>query len=195
MPSLGRMTHGPGSPHALREANKARILTTVVASGSLTHAQIARRSGLSRASVTNMVRELAAAGEVEVTDVLRAGRRSRLVTATGRPGYVLGLDLGRTHVRAAIADRTHQIHAEVEDRMPPEANVSEGVRLAIDTYAKARGIAGIRTEDVLAAAVGLPGPVDQVTGTIGAGTLLPKWTGVNVVAAFGEALNLPVRVE
>jgi predicted NBD/HSP70 family sugar kinase len=189
------MAHGPGSPHALREANEARILAVVEQAGGLTHAEIARRSGLSPASVSNLVRSLAASGKVQVSDVLLAGRRSRLVTQKALPGFVLGLDLGRTHVRAAIADRTRTVVGEASASMEAESTVSEGVRLAVDTFARARDLGGVDPEDVLAAAVGLPGPVDQVTGMIGTETLLPKWTGVDLAAVFRDALKVPTAIE
>src|SRR5690606_4456783 len=57
----------PGSQRALREANQRRLIRALRSAGSLTQAQIARVTGLSAATVSNIVRELRANGTVVVS--------------------------------------------------------------------------------------------------------------------------------
>ena len=63
----------PGSQSSLHRANLERVVRAVRLAGSLTQAEIARTTGLSAATVSNIVRELKDGGTVEVTAHL--GRR------------------------------------------------------------------------------------------------------------------------
>lgn len=63
----------PGSQTSLHRANLERVVRAVRMAGSLTQAEIARSTGLSAATVSNIVRELKDGGTVEVTPPRPAG--------------------------------------------------------------------------------------------------------------------------
>ena len=189
------MTHHPGSTSALRRANTARVLRLVRECDGLVQAEIARRSGLSPATVTNLVRDLVADGAVTVTDCTVNGRRARLVAAAVGPGCVLGVDVGRSHVRMVLADQGHQVLAEGYRTLDPVLSSADGLELVARLYDELLGQAGVDRGEVLHAGVGLPGPLDLETHQIGAGTLLPEWTGQDLRAAFADALGLDVTVD
>lgn len=189
------MTHHPGSTSALRRANTVRVLSLVSESDGLVQAEIARRSGLSPATVTNLVRDLVAEGAVTVSDCTVNGRRARMVSPAVSPGYVLGVDLGRSHVRMMLADQGHRVLAEGFHLLEPALSATDGLALVARLYDELLGQAGVEPGDVLHAGVGLPGPLDVETQQIGAGTLLPEWTGQDLRAAFAEALGVEVTVD
>ncbi|MGZ4783106.1 MAG: MarR family transcriptional regulator, partial [Oryzihumus sp.] len=66
----------PGSQTSLREANKARVVEAVEQHGALTQVELAGVTGLSPATVSNLVRELAAASVVSLAPSVRSGRRA-----------------------------------------------------------------------------------------------------------------------
>ena len=68
----------PGSQSSLHRANLERVVRAVRLAGSLTQAEIARTTGLSAATVSNIVRELKDGGTVEVV------RRRPYSTATAK---------------------------------------------------------------------------------------------------------------
>jgi predicted NBD/HSP70 family sugar kinase len=189
------VTHHPGSTSALRRANTVRVLSLVHQSGGLVQAEIARRSGLSPATVTNLVRDLVAEGAVAVSDCTVNGRRARMVSPAVSPGYVLGVDLGRSHVRMMLADQGHQVLGESYHPLDPGLSAVDGLALVARLYEELLGQAGADRGQVLHAGVGLPGPLDVETQQIGAGTLLPEWTGQDLRAAFAETLGLDVTVD
>ena len=65
----------PGSQTSLHRANLERVVRAVRMAGSLTQAEIARATGLSAATVSNIVRELKDGGTVDVTPTCECGRR------------------------------------------------------------------------------------------------------------------------
>ncbi|WP_415852506.1 helix-turn-helix transcriptional regulator, partial [Streptomyces albus] len=76
----------PGSQSSLHRANLERVVRAVRMAGSLTQAEIARTTGLSAATVSNIVRELKDAGTVEVTPTSSGGRRARAVSLSADAG-------------------------------------------------------------------------------------------------------------
>ncbi|MDR1118084.1 MAG: ROK family transcriptional regulator, partial [Bifidobacteriaceae bacterium] len=187
---------GPGSPGALRRANFGRLLEALAAAGNeATQAELARRSGLSQASVSNLVRHLEQAGEVRVSAEIRGGRRCRVVTRAPQSGYVFGLDLGRTHIRAGLGTLDHKLVAQQFAAMTPETSAADGLARCRQMFDALLSDAALERSDIRAAAAGVPGPLSSVTGEIGAGAVLPAWTGIDLKAHFSRALGLPVTVE
>jgi DNA-binding Lrp family transcriptional regulator len=58
------MTRGPGvgSLESLREQNRRRVIRTLQAAGPVSRAEIARRTGLSRTTISSLAADLQAAG-------------------------------------------------------------------------------------------------------------------------------------
>lgn len=100
-------TGTPGSQSALREANLHRVLRAVRAVGSLTQAEIVRATGLSAATVSTIVRELAASALVVVTPTAQ-GRRAQMVSLSPLNGLAIGIEMGHAHLRGAIYDMGYQ---------------------------------------------------------------------------------------
>jgi predicted NBD/HSP70 family sugar kinase len=173
----------------------SRVLDLVQVAGPLTQAEISRRTGLSAASVTNIVRLLTDEGGVDVADAVQAGRRCRVVTPTCPPGLVLGIDIGRTHLRMCIADRAKTVLAEGSTDVAPGVSAEDGLGMCADLFATLLADNGLARDDVLVAAAGVPGPLDHQTGQIGAGSLLPEWNGIDLPERFSDALGLNVLVE
>jgi len=62
---LPRGTWNPGSQSALRELNQQRVIDALLASGPLTQAELARQTRLSTATISNIVKTMAAIGSIE----------------------------------------------------------------------------------------------------------------------------------
>jgi predicted NBD/HSP70 family sugar kinase len=187
---------GPGSPGALRRANCERLLEALAAAGDqATQAELARRSGLSAASVSNLVRHLEERGDVRVATEIRGGRRSRVVSTTARAGHVFGLDIGRTHIRAGLGTFDHRLLAQEFSRMTPATSAADGLKRCAEMFRSLLAGAGLEPADIKGAAAGVPGPLSSATGEIGAGAVLPEWTGIDLQDHFSRALGMPVVVE
>ena len=116
----------PGSQSSLHRANLERVVRAVRLAGSLTQAEIARTTGLSAATVSNIVRELKDGGTVEVTPTSAGGRRARSVSLSGDAGIVIGVDFGHTHLRVAVGNLAHQVLAEESEPLDVDASAAQG---------------------------------------------------------------------
>jgi predicted NBD/HSP70 family sugar kinase len=185
----------PGSQASLREANRERVLGVVRQHGPLTQVEIAAASGLSAATVSNVVRELDRVGAVRLSRSIRNGRRAVLVSPASGGGLLAGVAFGERDVRVAIASESRKILAQ--QLMPLQADhvADDGMERAARLLADLAETVGAGVEDISAIGFGLPAPVDWVSGQAGSDAVLPGWRGVNVAEAMAGYLGAPVALD
>ncbi|MFI0731893.1 ROK family protein [Streptomyces sp. NPDC021225] len=185
----------PGSQSSLHRANLERVVRAVRMAGSLTQAEIARTTGLSAATVSNIVRELKDGGTVEVTPTSAGGRRARSVSLSGDAGIVVGVDFGHTHLRVAIGNLAHQVLAEESEPLDVDASASQGLDRAEHLVSRLITATGISQDKVVGVGLGVPAPIDVETGTLGSTAILPGWAGTNPRDDLAQRLGVPVHVD
>jgi predicted NBD/HSP70 family sugar kinase len=192
---VNAIRQAPGSQASLREANRERVLEVVRQQGPLTQVEIAAASGLSPATVSNMVRELDRTGAVGLSRSIRNGRRAVLVSLSSGGGLLAGVAFGERDVRVAIASENCEILAQ--QLMPLQADhvADDGIERAARLLADLAQDVGAGVEDITAVGFGLPAPVDSVSGQAGSDAVLPGWRGVNVAEAMNGHLRAPVWLD
>ncbi|MFD7625947.1 ROK family protein [Streptomyces sp. NPDC059851] len=185
----------PGSQSSLHRANLERVVRAVRLAGSLTQAEIARSTGLSAATVSNIVRELKDGGTVEVQDTSSGGRRARSVSLSGDAGIVIGVDFGHTHLRVAVGNLAHQVLAEESAPMDVDASWADGFDRAEVLVGQLIAGIGVGLEKVIGVGLGVPGPIDVESGTLGSTAILPGWAGINPRQELSQRLGVPVYVD
>ncbi|MBA0052047.1 ROK family transcriptional regulator [Streptomyces sp. AJS327] len=185
----------PGSQSSLHRANLERVVRAVRMAGSLTQAEIARGTGLSAATVSNIVRELKEGGTVQVTPTSSGGRRARAVALSGDAGIVVGVDFGHSHLRVAVGNLAHQVLAEEAEPFDVDASAAEGFDRAEALVHRLVAEAGIHHEKIIGVGLGVPGPIDVETGVLGSTAILPGWTGTNPRNELAARLGVPVHVD
>ena len=190
-----------GSLESLRERNRLRVIDALRTRGAISRADIARQTGLSRSTVSSLVGDLQAAGlvvervaESAAPASPQGGRPPVLVALDQSAGAVVGLDFGHDSLRVAIADLSYAILAETY----AELEVDTAAQDALDTAARLVGElieeAGVERDRVLAAGMGLPGPIERESGFVHS-PILPSWVGLNPANEMEERLELPVHVD
>ncbi|MEV7724938.1 ROK family transcriptional regulator [Streptomyces sp. NPDC087917] len=185
----------PGSQSSLHRANLERVVRAVRLAGSLTQAEIARTTGLSAATVSNIVRELKEGGTVEVTDTSAGGRRARSVSLSGDAGIVIGVDFGHTHLRVAVGNLAHQVLAEESEPLDVDASWVDGFDRAEALVGRLVEGVGVGRDKVIGVGLGVPGPIDVESGTLGSTAILPGWAGINPRQELSQRLGVPVYVD
>ncbi|WP_024288574.1 ROK family transcriptional regulator [Cellulomonas sp. KRMCY2] len=187
--------HNPGSQTALRGRNVRRVMETLIARGSSTQAELSRHTGLSKATVSNIVGVLARGGYVATSPTTSSGRRAVMVRLEGRGAVAVGIDIGRRHVRVVLASLARQVVAEREIPLPLGHRGEAGIEAAADVLEMLLADNGVERRAVLGVGVGIPGPIDRRTGTVAEGAILPQWVGLNVLRAIEDRLHLPVFID
>jgi predicted NBD/HSP70 family sugar kinase len=190
-----------GSLETLRRLNRLRVIDALRDEGLISRAEIARRTGLSRSTVSSLVSELQSDGLVVEREEPGAahgeqgGRPPILLAFDASAGAALGIDFGHSHVRVAVSDLSSNILAERSAPMDIDHAAHEGLDVALELIGEALDEAGVERSRVIGAGLGLPGPVDQIDGVIGSSAILPGWVGVAAGEEMRRRLDVPVSVD
>jgi predicted NBD/HSP70 family sugar kinase len=196
------MGRAPGSLESLRERNRGQVLAVLQGRGAASQADIARETGLSRATVSSLVADLLQEGTVvERTDAERqapspmGGRPPRLLTLDPSSGGFLGIDFGRENVRVAVADRAGELLAEQRsDRFEVALDAATALTGARQLIPEALERASLRPERLIGAGVAVSAPVLTEAPGFVSGVIFPSWAGLDLSAELGTALDVPVFV-
>ncbi|HEY4017669.1 MAG TPA: ROK family transcriptional regulator [Pseudonocardiaceae bacterium] len=184
---------------ALRKYNRAAALSRLYEQGSASRQELAELTGLSSATVTNVVTELLADGlVVEAGSVSSAGGRPRgiLRVATENLRFA-GVDVGETEIRVGLFDGALN-PLEMTSRSPG-ADLAPGHIVALVTDAIAEVTAAGDGVPLLGVGVGVPGAVDERPGTetddglVYAPTL--GWDAVPFGSMVAAGARAPVHLE
>jgi predicted NBD/HSP70 family sugar kinase len=167
----------------LRRHNRAALLSTLYLHGPVSRLELVAESGLSAATVTNVVAELIADGVVaEAGSVESDGGRPRTLLAVRADfGHVVGVDVSETHVEVGLFDCALGTlgtvrHPLVGTRLDP-GEVAALVHTGI-----AEVLEGGDASAVFGVGIGVPGAVRD-DGIVHAPTL--GWRGV----AFADLIR------
>jgi predicted NBD/HSP70 family sugar kinase len=190
-----------GSLEALRRLNRLRVIHALRDQGLISRAEIARRTGLSRSTVSSLVADLQAdglvveRGEPGEAHGTQGGRPPILLSFDSSAGAAIGIDFGHSHLRVAVSDLSSRILAERAVPLDTDHAAEEGLDAAADLIVELLGEAGIDESQVIGAGMGLPGPILQEDGIVGSSAILPGWVGVPAVAEMRRRLEVPILVD
>src|SRR5437763_11947719 len=162
-------THPPrrATPPLLKDLNERTVLEAIRAGGPVSRAEISRRVGISKPTVSLALQSLLEAGLVREADHEPGGPSYGASSFEPVPdaALVLGLDLGARFLRGAICDLSGEIRArqDVELSQPLAAVAAD---LASSLLRALTEATGLDTALMDGAVVGVPGVVESQTGQV-----------------------------
>jgi len=186
---------GSAIPPLLKDLNERTVLEAIRVGAPISRAEISRRAGISKPTVSLALQSLLDAGLVRESPHEPDGPSYGAVYFEPVPeaALVLGLDLGARFLRSALCDLTGVIRArrDVELGQPATDTTLELAPELLASLVEATGLDAGRIDGVV---VGVPGVVDARTGVVRV-THLTELEG----RVFGEELSarigLPVTLE
>jgi len=179
-----------------RQFSQRAVMEAIIQCGPISRASISRQTGLSKQTVSEVMRELEADGWVQESGRTcgHIGRTAVNYELVPDAAYIISVDLGGTKVRVAVSDLAYHISTE---EIAPTAEA--GGQAVIDQIAAlcARAIERkhIARERVRLAVVGVPGAPDRATGRVMLAPNIPGFDAMDVTTALETALGLDVIVE
>lgn len=187
---------GKVDSRAMREVNRSLLLDLIRRSGRVSRTDLARRSALTKPTVSAIVEELIAGGvvrEVGLSEsVPTGGRRARLLEFNDCSAAYLGVTLGAHTTRVAVADARGVLRATCS--VPtPEGDARAVLDSALSRVDEVLRRADVPRERLQGVGVALGGLVDCRTGE---SVLYPQlgWRRVPVREVLQQRLGLPVTV-
>lgn len=185
-----------GDLSRLRQLNALAVIKALQGRQSLTLTEVAKLTGLSRASTEDVVRELLQKGWVAEAGATAGGvgRPARRYRFRADAGRVLGIDIGGHKIRAVVADLDGDVQHSAGVRVRPEMGRRERLEAVDRAVAECLEGAGLTGGEVWASGVGTTGLVDGA-GRVMLSEALPEWTGVDLAAHVRRIAPAPVLVE
>jgi predicted NBD/HSP70 family sugar kinase len=181
----------------LKRVNRQRLLNLLYFHDPISRQELSKRSGLSSATVTNLVSEL-----LEEAVVIEAGFEE---SQGGRPpanlmfnpgyGYFLGADVGETHIYIELFDIKLRSIDCVKREVDPNINRPEQIASLIsEEVHEILTRTGNPEDRIIGLGVGVPGIVDRVGGV---SLFAPNWGWRNVplLDLLKSHLTMPILVD
>ena len=186
-----------GTVRGLRRENRAAVLWSLYFSQPGTRQDLSAATGLSAASVTNVIRELLNEGiVVEAGSVDSDGGRPRVMLEVNPDhGYVIGADIGETRVRVELFDLAMRERAKADFPLNPrEHDVDVVVASVLSGLDSVLTESGIEPAAVLGVGVGIPGIVEQRPEALVHGQTY-GWEAVPIERLLRAGTDLPLHIE
>ncbi|MDT0343546.1 ROK family transcriptional regulator [Streptomyces litchfieldiae] len=188
-----------GALRALRRANQEQLLSLLLAHGPLHRAELARRGGVSRTTVSTLVQDLLARGLIVQADEEPGaevdGRARDLLSVNPGAAAVAGMNHTFNSVWVHLSDLGFREIASAGTALDPACGPAERITAGTKLLQQQLDEHGLRPDQVIGVGVGVPGPIDRTTGVVGVSLPGEPWSHVRAAEEFGRVLGLPVTVE
>lgn len=180
----------------LRQISVRAVMDVLLNSGATSRAALAKITGLSKQTMSEVIRVLESGGFVRVKGVTSGtvGRAAVIYEVDPSAGYVIGAELGATSLRLSLANIVGDVLSSVEapsDELSGTALVSALGKL----FGELVTGAGIERQKVLVAAVAMPGVVEPESGRLSLSPNLEGLGDVDVRTLLSAELGCPVVIE
>jgi predicted NBD/HSP70 family sugar kinase len=190
--SAAHLTYRTAPLGLSRDVNRAAIFRLIGSAGPIARTHIARRLGLSPATVTAVTRELLDQGLVRVAQRApsRGGRPALLLELVGSAATAFGVKVAADHL---VGVRVN-LEADLleRDEVPFEADAPDAIDRLGETLAGWLDAAS-EGPPLLGVGLGVPGVFDGRSGTLESPLL--GWRGVALGRILQERLHLPIFVD
>jgi predicted NBD/HSP70 family sugar kinase len=190
------MAAGRATPPLLKDLNERTVLEAIRTAAPISRAEISRRVGISKPTVSQALQSLLGAGLVRETE--RDGDGPSYGATFFEPvpeaAFVLGLDLGARFVRGAVCDVRGEIRARQDVEL--SARTAAASLDAIESLSRSLlDGAGAGSALVDSVVLGVPGAVDVASGRISLAENVVGLEGEGFRDQLAQRVGLPVTIE
>jgi len=179
-------------PEHARSHNRALVLQTLYTAGAQSRADVARETGLTRVTISDLVAELIAEGlvvELGQREDARPGKPATIIDVDRAAFHIIGVDLSEHELfRGAVIDLDGGIVTRVE--VPLDGAMGETAIVLVEQLVER--LVASTTTPVLGIGVGSPGVVDP-HGVVRSAPNF-GWTDVALQERLVALTSLPVHV-
>jgi predicted NBD/HSP70 family sugar kinase len=185
-----------GTPAGMRALNQRAVLDRLRRGGPSTRPQIAKDTGLSKPTVGQALLDLERHGLVRPVGRTTAGpgRSAMVYEPNPAAAHVLGVDIGRQRIRAAVSDLAGSVIARVDERNRCRSAASL-VRTVSELAARTVADAGLEMSDIVAKVIGSPGVPDPRGRAMHHAPNLPGWERKGILDDLEAVLGPGLVVE
>ncbi len=166
---LGDLTDAAGHQQLLKSINRMSLVRHLCANPDLSRVDLAAAVGLTKSTVSMLVRELISEGWLAEGEVVATGDRGRrptpLVVNANRL-VLVGADVGIGTLRVVSTTLLGQVLHTVEAEFDPDGSAADCIAVLCTALLKLTRKINPATRQVIGIGTGLPGGVDEATGVL-----------------------------
>jgi len=179
-----------------RQFSLRAVMEAIVQGGPISRASIAKQTGLSKQTISEVMRQLEDEGWVRETGRTSGhiGRTAVTYEIVPSAAYIVAVDLGGTKVRVAVCDLACRVLAEVT-----EPTHAEGGQAIVTQIARLTGEAamkgGVARDRLRIAVIGVPGAPQPHSGRVLLAPNIAGFDSMDVATALEGVLGFEVMLE
>lgn len=196
---MSRLLSIPAVPGSLRQMNRLAILQLLRAEGPISKADLAKRSAISRPTVSKVVDDLHTDGLVEIVGTAipsaaggKPAKLYRFHSSAVRVGAIL---LAVDGVSVAISDGEAHILSKIYQHLGADRSPSTITFTVITLLSKLLQDCALSSDDLLGIGVGIPGLTDSTNGIVCFAPHLPGWQDVPLSQWLADAFDVPIWLD
>jgi len=184
------------APPVLRQISVRAVMDVLLHTGPTSRADLSKITGLSKQTMSEVIRTLEEAGWVREKGVTtgRIGRSAITYEVNGTAGYAVGVDMGATTTRVVLGNIVGHIVGEVEYPSDRRGGYHQ-LEQVESALARILAESGVAREHVLVAAIATPGVVEPTTGALSMAPNLVDLDSINIARTLADRLACPVVLE
>jgi N-acetylglucosamine repressor len=179
----------------IQEMNRSLLIRLLRQMSVCSRADLAKVTGLKRATITNIISDLMDWGLVKEVGIIdgKNGRRSIGITINSEIYKVIGVRLARKYFSVGLYDIAGKEYLnrteEIKEPFSPDATL-EKIKSIIKEFLEAEG-----TNKFIAIGCAIPGPFFRNEGKMALITELPGWERILIQQELQSTFGLPVYLE
>jgi N-acetylglucosamine repressor len=186
-------------PSLLNEINTLNVIRLMWFESPLSRAELSRKTGLSKPTISKIVQVLSEQGLLELTgensESGNAGKKAQLYRFNPNAGYILVCDIQETYIEGAISDCIGNFLDRFRYEISAETSPDIAIKSIISGFDKLMRNCSIPYPCLLGVGISIPGVIDYENGMVINSPGLPRWNGVQIRGPLEDIFKTDVFVE
>ncbi len=183
--------------------NMSIIFNYLRENGPISRAKISRDLKISAPAVSRVIDKLIKDGYVVETEKLKTkgGKRPILLKISQDKGFVMGIDLGREKMRAALANFNGKITKKfwgfkiLDSKDMESMLINEIDKILNGKNSNEEDKRRLKASELKAICIGIPADIDTNSGKIISAPLYGNWMDLNLKNSISNKFNIPIFVD
>jgi|SRR5271157_41206 len=186
-------------PSLLNEINTLNVIRLMWFASPLSRADLSRKTGLSKPTISKIVQVLSEQGLLESTGEnsgsLSAGKKAELYRFNPNAGYILVCDIQENYIEGAISDCKGTFLDRFRAELTPDTLPDRAIQSILSGFDNLLTSCSIAYSRLLGIGISIPGVIDYENGVVINSPGLPLWNGIHIREPLEATFNTVVFVE
>lgn len=177
------------------------ILNYLRKQGPTPQVTLAKITGLSRTTISNIIGDLKNDGwvwidegdQLDTTD--KVGRKPTPIRFKADAGYVIGIDIGRSHLTILLTDLQAGQIGRWSGAFDSNLVWRDCLKELVKQVQSLLDSSNVKLDKVIGIGVGIPGTLDPQLRRLTKPALMPTWEGIDIPRELQRKLKIPVYLD